>query len=325
MRNFFILPFCLLCSLTSISQEELKEIADFGNNPGNLDMFLHTPQRKVDSVKNSAFRPLVVVLHGCNQTVKHVARQSGWNSLADYFDFYVIYPGQKRLNNASDCFNWFNEKDISRNSGESGSIKQMIDHMRKNYGIDSTQIFVYGLSAGAAMTSVLMATYPETFNAGAVLAGGPYKMALGAVGGFNAMIKPKIRPAREWSDLVRKDNPGYKGKYPRLVICHGKSDKIVSPKNSYELVKQWSDLLGTDTVPGKTLQAFAGKADVEKKIYCSKDSAEKIFFYEVTKAGHALIIDPGEPPIKGGETGLFAVDKDFFSTYWIAKDFGLVP
>lgn len=324
LKNLFR-GIALFLVTSSYSQGEIEEIKDFGSNPGDLEMYLHRPKTEVDTIKHRAFRPLVVVLHGCNQSAKTMAEETGWNKLADHFDFYVIYPEQSRFNNPSDCFNWFNEKDIKKNEGESGSIKQMIDHMRKNYGIDTTQIFAYGLSAGAAMTSVLLATYPETFNAGAVLAGGPYKMAVGAMEGFAAIVKSKKRSPKEWGDLVRKDNSGYKGKYPRLVVCHGKDDKVVNPKNSYELIKQWSNLMGTDTVPTKTQKDFTGKKDIEKKIYCTKDGKEKIFFYEVENLGHALIIDPGEPITQGGQTGLFSKDKDFFSTYWIAKDFGLIP
>ncbi len=319
------LVFLLLVTFFCFGQNEIEKIKDFGSNPGDLEMYLHRPKTEVDTIKHKVFRPLVVVLHGCNQSVKSIVRETGWNKLADRFDFYVIYPGQNRFNNPSDCFNWFNEKDIKRNSGESGSIKQMIDHMRKNYGIDSSRIFVYGASAGGAMTSVLLATYPGIFNAGAVLAGCPYKMAVGAGEGLSAMLHSKKRSAKEWSDLVRNDNPNYKGNYPRLIVCHGKKDKIVNPKNSYEFIKQWSGLVGTDTIPTQTVRAFADRPDIEKKIYSSADGEEKIFFYEIENLGHVLIVDPGDGPLQGGQTGLFSKDKDFFSTYWIAKDFGLIP
>ncbi|HWY37579.1 MAG TPA: hypothetical protein VNY73_03400, partial [Bacteroidia bacterium] len=61
-----------------------------------------------------------------------------------------------------------------------------------------------------------------------------------------------------------------------------------------------------------------------RKSYLDANKKEKIIFYEIDNLGHALPVDPGTSPGKGGKTGLFAVDKDFFSTYWIAKDFGLL-
>lgn len=324
MKKLIVFLFCLLSFTYAKAQVFSQEINHFGSNPGNLVMYLHQPNGPADTFKTGDKKPLVIVLHGCNQDAKSIAQQSGWNKLADHFDFYVLYPEQKRINNPSNCFNWFREKDTGRNSGEMASIKQMVDHVRAHYTIDTTRIFVYGLSAGAAMTSIIMANYPGTINSGAVLAGGPYKMASGAMDGLLAMAKPKIKSSATWGKLVKENNPGYAGRYPHLVVCHGKNDKVVNPKNSEELIKQWAYVLGTDTVPAQTLKAFAGAPDVEKKIYTDKKGEERIYFYEVDHLGHALLVDPGEPITKGGETGLFSVDKDFFSTYWIAKDFGLV-
>ena len=47
----------------------------------------------------------------------------------------------------------------------------MIARMVADHGIARDRIFVTGLSAGGAMTSVMLATYPEVFSAGAVIAG----------------------------------------------------------------------------------------------------------------------------------------------------------
>jgi len=306
------------CYVNIQSQTELTEVKNFGTNPGHLTFFLHTPKIKKEKM------PLVVALHGCNENVEIISKQSGWNKLADENGFCVIYPQQRFFNNTSSCFNWFNEKDISKNSGESGSIKQMLDFICDSLSIDTTKIFAYGLSAGAAMSVALLADYPETFNAGAILAGGPFMMATNALNGVSAMLNPKHKSSREWGELVRKQNPNYKGKYPRIVIAHGKNDKVVSSKNSYELVKQWAYVLHTDTVATKIIENFANNNDINRKVYLDKQNEEKIIFYEINNLGHALPVDPGEGANQGGKTGLFAVDKNFFSTYWIAKDFGLI-
>ena len=324
MVRMLIVLIIYSCSAAAQVKPPLKKIRNFGSNPGELNMYLHAPCHAVDTVSYRKHKPLVVALHGCNQDAPTLSRQSGWNKLADEFDFYVIYPEQRRLNNPSDCFNWFLEKDNSPNSGESGSIRQMIRFMYDSLKIDTSQVYVYGLSAGAAMTCVMMATYPSVFRAGAILAGGPYKMADSPMEGLSAMMKSKDKSPREWGDLILNDNKNYTGKYPRVVIVHGKNDKIVNPKNSLQLIKQWSYVLKTDTVPTETMTAFTGHKDVTKFIYRDHNKQEQIYYYEIEKLGHSLCIDPGEEVGKGGETGLFSTDKDFFSTYWIAKDFGLV-
>ena len=53
----------------------------------------------------------------------------------------------------------------------------MIARMVADHGIDQDRIFVTGLSAGGAMTTVMLATYPEVFAAGAVIAGLPFGIA----------------------------------------------------------------------------------------------------------------------------------------------------
>jgi poly(3-hydroxybutyrate) depolymerase len=107
-------------------------------------------------------------------------------------------------------------------------------------------------------------------------------------------------------------------------VVHGEDDNVVNIKNSYELVKQWTDLHGTKQMPDSVIHSFANNSDVQKDIYLDRDGNAVIKFYRISNLGHALAVSPGSPVDKGGETGLFAVDKGFHSTYWIAVDFGLI-
>jgi poly(3-hydroxybutyrate) depolymerase len=66
-------------------------------------------------------------------------------------------------------------RDSRRDGGEALSVKQMIDRMKLEHQIDPARIFVNGLSAGGGMTSVMLATYPDVFAAGAIIAGLPYR------------------------------------------------------------------------------------------------------------------------------------------------------
>ena len=108
---------------------------------------------------------LVVVLHGCGQTAAGYDFGAGWSTLAKRYGFALLMPEQQASNNANTCFNWFNPEDTARGSGEACSIRQMIAQMVNDHKIDSQRIFVTGLSAGGAMTSVMLATYPEVFAA----------------------------------------------------------------------------------------------------------------------------------------------------------------
>ena len=143
----------------------LVETTGFGSNPGNLRMFSFAPHNLQPAPG------LVVVLHGCGQTAAAYDLGAGWSTLAKHYGFALLMPQQQPLNNANGCFNWFNPEDTERDSGEACSIRQMIAHAVKEIGIDRERIFVTGLSAGGAMTSVMLATYPEVFAGGAIIAG----------------------------------------------------------------------------------------------------------------------------------------------------------
>src|ERR1700733_14442510 len=149
----------------------LAEIADFGANPGDLRMFAFVPEHLQPKPA------LVVVLHGCGQTAAGYDSGAGWSTLAKRYGFALLMPEQQPSNNAQGCFNWFNPEDTARGRGEAGSIRQMIARMVGDHGIDQGSIYVTGLSAGGAMTSVMLATYPDIFAGGAIIAGLPFGVA----------------------------------------------------------------------------------------------------------------------------------------------------
>jgi poly(3-hydroxybutyrate) depolymerase len=47
----------------------------------------------------------------------------------------------------------------------------MVEHAIAVFAADRRKVFVTGLSAGGAMATVMLATYPELFAGGAVFAG----------------------------------------------------------------------------------------------------------------------------------------------------------
>ncbi len=151
--------------------DRLRDLEDFGSNPGALRARCHVP---ADLPPNA---PLVVALHGCTQTAGDYDNGSGWSQLADQQGFAVLYPEQQRTNNPNLCFNWFAPEDIRRGSGEALSIRQMVEAIVAREGLDRTRVFVTGLSAGGAMTSVMLATYPEVFAGGGIIAGLAYGVA----------------------------------------------------------------------------------------------------------------------------------------------------
>ncbi|MDD3722893.1 MAG: PHB depolymerase family esterase, partial [Lutibacter sp.] len=308
--------FLVLTSFQLISQNNLVEITDFGTNKGNLEMYVYKP------INNDMQVPLVVVLHGCVQTANEIAEQSGWNSLADSNNFMVLYPQQKVENNLNRCFNWYENADISKNDGESDTIREMIQYAIENFDIDPSKIFVSGMSAGGAMANVLMANYPDLFNSGAVLSGIPFKAANDLATAYAAMQGKVEKTNEEWVASISNNNLGYKGKYPKVVIFHGIDDPFVNIKNAEIIEMQWKGIHKIETEP-TIVPDFNGNSDITKTTYF-KNNCPVIVKYEINNLGHAMAVDPGTEKQQGGNEAKFAVDKNFHTTYWAAEFFGLI-
>jgi poly(hydroxyalkanoate) depolymerase family esterase len=310
--------FLLLLSYSNAQSQQnssLTQIENFGDNPGNLKMFVHeNAAQKITDPK-----PLVIVLHGCGQNAQDVATLTGWNKLSDSNKFIVLYPQQKMINNISACFNWFNNKDIENGKGENESIFEMISYIQLHYKIDSTKIFITGLSAGAAMSVVMLATHPSLFKSGAIFAGCAYKIATNPLAAFSVMGGNKKISKDELVKNITDQNSSYKGKYPTLIIYQGLNDQIVNHKNAALLIKQWAGINNCGSVPTKTETSFMSVSDITRFTF-----NDTILYYEIKKLGHQLLIKPGDAFNEGGKKGTFGIDKNFHSTYQTAKDFGIL-
>ncbi|MCI4667945.1 MAG: PHB depolymerase family esterase [Bacteroidia bacterium] len=294
------------------------ELEDFGLNPGELKAFLHVPPNAGKDI------PLVVAMHGCLQDAKIYAQETGWNEIADREGFMVLYPEQAKTNNPNNCFSWFLEGDINRDEGESRSIKSMIDFVIDSFQVDSSRLYVSGLSAGGCMTAVMLATYPELFQSGAVIAGVPYKASTTLEGALSAMKGLIDQEPDKWEELVLEQNPSYDGKYPNLVVFHGAEDPVVNRKNMVELAEQWMALHNIKPEHMSLSNPFDGNPNVTQRVYQNPAGKGRVVTFEVEKLGHALSVNPGKGPKQGGRTGQFAVDADFFVTYWAADFFDLI-
>ena len=295
------------------SQTGWQAISSFGSNPGNLNMYRYVPA----GISGKA--PLVVVMHGCTENATTYAAQSGWNKLADNHLFYVVYPEQNAANNSSTCFNWFQAGDQNRNQGEAYSIKQMVDYMKANFAIDTTRIFVTGLSAGACMTNVMMACYPDVFKAGAVMAGAPYKAGASALYGYTTTISPQA-----WGDSVKTAYPGYTGSYPNVAVYQGSADFVVSPTNANEVMKQWTNIKGASQTPALITNSFNGNALITKNTYNDPAGHEVVETYTISGMGHGIALDTGSCYQQGGQAGTYALQVKLFSSFWAANFFNIL-
>ncbi len=293
-------------------QDHLHEVREFGANPGALRMFVHLPPRVA---RGSA---LVVVLHGCSQSAADYDLGAGWSTLADRFGFCLLLPEQQAANNPNRCFNWFQPGDNERGQGEAQSIRQMIDRMVVDHGIDPTRVFITGLSAGGAMTSVMLAAYPDVFAGGAIVAGLPFGAANNVQQAFETMFQSPPRPASAWGDLVRAAS-SHQGPWPRVSVWHGGVDATVIPSNAGEIIKQWTDIHGLPLAP-------SSKSVVDgypRQVWVNVAGDEVIESYTITNMAHGTPLATGEADHECGAAGPFLLEVGISSSYHIASFFGL--
>lgn len=284
---------CLFFSLFSSAQNNLTQVEEFGANKGNLKMYAYIP----NNISNTTKTPLVFVLHGCTQSAEQISKETGWNKLADSLNFIVVYPEQRQINNAPKCFNFFIGFKAKKDKGEVASIKQMIDYCFKNYSIDSSMVFITGMSAGGGMSNALLNAYPELFNAGALLAAPSNLFELNT-----------INPIKQ----------------PRVAILQGDDDQIVPKKNSDELLTQWLKKHQIDSSMVELKTNYLDNSLLQAQFYFNPDKEVKVVSLLADDVKHKLLIHPGTELNEGGEMDFHTQDIGFHSTYWIASFFGLV-
>ena len=294
------------------ARTRLRAILDFGSNPGNLRMFVYRPSTLAD---NPA---LVVVLHGCTQTAAGYDLGAGWSTLADRYGFALLLPEQQRSNNPNGCFNWFQPAHSRRDQGEPLSIRQMIEKSIVDHGIDRRRVFITGLSAGGAMTSNMLACYPEVFAGGAIVAGLPYGAATTVQQAFQSMYQSPTRSAHEWGDLVRKAS-SHRGPWPRVSVWHGNADKTVIPSNAQEILKQWTEVHGLPLSSSVTTRVDG----FPREVWINEVGDELIEAYTITNMAHGTPLAIGEAEGACGTPGPFLLAVGISSSYHIAKFFGI--
>lgn len=289
----------------------LQGISGFGSNPGALKGWIYVPQGLADEA------PLVVVLHGCTQTAAGYDVGAGWSEMADRHGFALLFPEQQRQNNPNLCFNWFSPEDNRRGAGEALSIRQMIAFVGRTHAIDPDRIYVTGLSAGGAMATVMLATYPEVFAGGAIIAGLPYGIANTVPQAFDRMRGHGLPGGDELAALVRNASD-YSGSWPAISVWHGSGDATVNPNNADAVIRQWRSLHGVAVEPSRT-EAVDG---YPRRVWCDDEGREVIEEFSVTGMGHGTPLDTGREDACG-RRGAYMLEASISSTHHICRFWGL--
>lgn len=118
----------------------------------------------------AAGMPLVISLHGMNQSADYQQSTTNWDGVADTAKFVVAYP-------QSDGTTW----DISGNN-DLNFIKAIIADMKNRYSIDLNRVYLSGFSMGGMLTYHAMNNIDNVFA------------AFGPVSGYMSTVTTSSRP-----------------------------------------------------------------------------------------------------------------------------------
>lgn len=187
----------------------------------------------------ASFQPktarVVVVIHGCLQSAEIMSLGTGWNAIAERENLAIIYPQVPAGSNPIHCWSWYLPENQRRDSGQLSFLMQEINTAVRRLRLRSPEIFVTGISSGAAMVSGLLACYPEAFKGGAVHSGPSYGLAQNLADG--AGVLKDGPPAGNASPLPCEPSR-FDGK---LLVIQGLADQVVHPRNAMRVIADFSN------------------------------------------------------------------------------------
>ena len=245
---------------------------------GNWSRSFHSapplPGRLVNHVSYGLYRPpgrstvkmpLVVMLHGCKQTIDEFAAGTRMNLLADQQGFAVVYPEQSSHAHAHRCWHWYDDRDTA-GWGEARSVVSLIDALIDEYGFDREKVYAVGISAGGGLASLLALHWPHRFAAVALHSAPAFGEAHSGMTAMDVMRRgARHDPLALAAEAV--DMAAYPG-MPAIII-QGDGDAVVAPQNADQLTAQFLYLNGLVDAQG----------------------APKLGNVRETRNGHALIRD----------------------------------
>ncbi len=182
--------------------------------------------------------PLIVMLHGCRQDTEDFAAGTRMNILAERETFLVLYPEQGRGTHPLNCWNWFEPANQERGKGEPSIIAGATEKVIAEHNVDTDRVYVAGMSAGGAMTTIMGATYPDLYAAIGVHSGLQYKAADNSMAALVVQKRGGPDPDRQGHQAFLSARP--EARVLPTIVFHGEDDTVVDVVNAHQTLSQWA-------------------------------------------------------------------------------------
>ncbi|MBG6219423.1 MULTISPECIES: PHB depolymerase family esterase [unclassified Janthinobacterium] len=223
-------------------------LPELGQLPGRrLAYFLYLPERAPSIAMRSRGRPLLLMLHGCEQSATQFAEGTRMNRLAERKGYAVLYPQQSLRSHARRCWKWY-DRLTQEGGGDVRLIVGAIEQVAARYAIDRARIYICGISAGAGMAHIVALNHPQLFAALGLHSGPVFGAGHNLIGALQVMQHGAAARADAAIDEVLARQPAF----PRLptMLLQGQADKVVRPINQTQLVRQ---SVRVNRLPAETL------------------------------------------------------------------------
>ena len=196
-----------------------------------LSYWLYLPE----CAPGAAGWPLVVMLHGCDQSATLFAQGTRMNGHAEKAGYAVLYPQQSLASHPQRCWKWY-DRATQQGGGDVRTLVAMVQKVLGAYPIDRSRVYICGMSAGAGMAHIMALNHPELFAALGMHSGPLFGAGHSAVGALAVMQ----HGAGGRADGAIAEVLARRPDFPVLptVLIQGDDDPVVRPVNHALLERQ---------------------------------------------------------------------------------------
>ena len=237
--------------------------------------------------------PLIVMLHGCTQDPNDLARGTRATEHADRNGVLVLLVEQPESANPKKCWNWFDPSHQRRDTGEPSLIASASRQVMDAWPVDTRRVYIAGISAGAAMASLVAVAYPDLYAAVALHSGIPYRAASNVMDGVGVMAKGTADVGR--LATLARDEMGPRARRIPAIIIQGTDDPVVRAVNATQTRDAWlamnalvAGVPPSDAKPPTRVEGESGGLGFTRECHQGRESSAcEVALVMIAGLGHA--------------------------------------